>query len=79
LEKEYIQTPCREISAQHQLAWLLGFVCGARPGSLAKSERRENFMTWNDVKILRGEEKMHFIVELTFEYWKGFNDEERRP
>jgi hypothetical protein len=59
---------------------MAAFTTAARPGSLCKSAFRSGFLKWEDLKIYRDINELGaFQVIITFEWWKGWNDEDRKP
>jgi hypothetical protein len=80
LDLNYYENYCPENSSQHSIAWLLAFATAARPGSLCRSEGRTGYLKWANVQIFRQVgEKGAFFVKVTFEFWKRWADEDRKP
>ncbi|EME77334.1 uncharacterized protein MYCFIDRAFT_179910 [Pseudocercospora fijiensis CIRAD86] len=76
IDADMHRTEYVDVAEQHHLAWILGCICGVRPGSLGfTSKRPDNYMRWKHVKITRSEQ-IKFTVELEFEYLKGYNDDD---
>lgn len=74
IEFDMYATPNPDVSQQQHLAWLLGFVCGVRPGSIAVARTRDGqFLQWKDVQIYRagGRDSMNFQAKVTFRWLKG--------
>jgi hypothetical protein len=66
---------------QHHIAWLLGFLCGVRPGAIGYSnKRRGHFLQWKDIQISRigPAGSCNFKLTATFRWLKGHHDENRR-
>jgi hypothetical protein len=77
---DFLRSPCRPNSLQHALEWSLCFVTGAPPGSLGRSQGREGHIKWCDVTLIRDVDvKGAFVARIVFNFWKGFNDEQRDP
>lgn len=74
-------TSAADVAQQHHLAWLLGFVCGVRPGSIGTSRlRKEQFLQWKDITITRigPSTSMNFKAKVRFRWLKGYRDEVRK-
>jgi hypothetical protein len=51
---EWINAISVELSEQHELAWVLGCVCGIRPCSLVEAHlRKGDFLRWGDIQPSR--------------------------
>ena len=79
LDREYFQSQDRDNSSQHQLAWCIAFVTGARPGSLAQMTDRADTMCWRDWEITRDPIRGHLVARVVFRCWKGGWDGRKSP
>jgi len=78
IDNDFYTAPNHDNSQQHICAWLLGLFCGVRPGSIAQSRNRREFLCWGDIQIIRQEEaNCLFRVEVEFKVWKGWQDDYR--
>lgn len=73
------------IAKQHYLAWIVGLVCGIRPGTIAVTQSRAGSgqcLRWGDVTIYRDDANRTptgtFTVQFTFRWLKG-NRGDRDP
>jgi len=79
IEYDTTFTISRAVSEQHQLCWLLGFVCGVRPGSIGTSRhRKDQFLQVQDIQIKRSGGPYNFQATITFRWLKGYRDENRK-
>ena len=66
------------VAEQQHLCWLLGFICGVRPGTIGVSGKRKNeYLQWKDIKITRWQGS-NFRVRIIFRYLKGYREDERK-
>jgi hypothetical protein len=77
LDREFFHSQDKDNSLQHQLAWCLAFITGARPGSLAQMANHEDTMRWADWEILRDVGGSLLTAKVTFRCWKGKADEKK--
>ncbi|KAL2070064.1 hypothetical protein VTL71DRAFT_14744 [Oculimacula yallundae] len=76
LEADMFRCPLMALAESFHLAWVLGCVCGVRPGSMAYSDgRQDQFLTWRDIVITRGKVPGLFDTKITFRYLKGNRDD----
>ena len=70
-----MHTPNIAVAEQQHAAWLLGYLCGVRPGSITVGSSREESqtLTWGDIDIQRqltadGIWEGQFLAKITFKY-----------
>lgn len=81
IEHDSASTVAPDVAQQQHLCWLLGYVCGVRPGSIGYSRKRtDQYLQWQDIVMTRtGPAASHnFKVQVTFRWLKGYRDEVRR-
>ncbi|EME43751.1 hypothetical protein DOTSEDRAFT_23880 [Dothistroma septosporum NZE10] len=67
------------MSQQMVIAWLLGFVCGVRPGTIAEAKLRSGqYLRWEDI-ILKRTPTGNLEAIITFKWLKGWRDERLKP
>lgn len=78
---QMMYTPNIAVAEQQHVAWLLGYLCGIRPGSIAVSKFKSSSETlsWKDIDIRRqltadGIWHGQFLVKITFRYLKRTED-----
>ena len=60
------RAPLMALAECFHLAWVLGSVCGVRPGSMAYTNGRpDQFLTWADVVICRGKNMGMFDAKVS--------------
>jgi hypothetical protein len=65
LEQDMVRSAYLPSTENHHLAWVLGCICGVRPGSIEWSYKREGqYLEWNDVVITRVGAKGAFMVQV---------------
>ncbi|SMR48162.1 unnamed protein product [Zymoseptoria tritici ST99CH_1E4] len=68
-----------EMAQQMVIAWLDGFICGVRPGSIGASQgRMDQYLRWEDIEIFRDTDG-NFRMVITHKWLKGYRDEKLRP
>lgn len=71
--------PNVEMAQQMVIAWLDGFICGVRPGTIGVTRNRASqFLRWEDIAITR-EPGGNFNMIITHKWLKGYRDEKLRP
>lgn len=81
IEHDMYVTIAPDVAQQHHLAWLLGFVCGVRPGTIGFARnRKDQFLQWKDITITRSgnPSAMNFQVKVRFRWLKGYREEQRK-
>lgn len=68
------------IAQNFAISWILGCVCGVRPGAIGFTNLRpDDYMRWKHIKFTRQPgANMRFQVQITFPYMKGFQDDHAR-
>lgn len=74
IDQDATRTSCYELAEAHHWAWLVARCCALRPGSLGAPRQhrgaailRDNgpeFIVWDDVRFIRGEQLGEFTLKL---------------
>jgi len=77
LKEDALRSARLDVDESHHLCWILAYICGVRPSSLAPGKpanRNQYFPKWSDVKITRGTITGSFNVDIQFRFLKHEND-----
>lgn len=76
LDYDFSTTDYPEVAQNFAISWILGCVCGVRPGAISVSPHRKGFLSWGDLHFSRQSgDDFKFQVRITFRSMKGFHDD----